>query len=63
MTDEVPKQLDPNSAPYLKKKLMTIHEIADMTLKDQMSLKPDLVTVARKRYDALLEIRGLSKID
>lgn len=51
---------------YEKKQLeeimKQIHEIADMALKSQASLEPSLVKAARQRYDALLEIRGLSNV-
>ena len=42
--------------------LKEINEIADMALKNQASLEPSLVKAARQRYDALLEIRGLSNV-
>ncbi len=43
--------------------LKQIHMVADMALKQyQVSVGPDLVKAARQRYDALLEIRGLSSV-
>lgn len=41
--------------------LKQIHEIADMALKQRLSLEPNQVDVSKRRYNALLEIRGLSK--
>ena len=43
------------------KQLKQINELADMALNFQHSLEPSVDMTSRKRYNALLEIRGLSK--